>query len=131
MKEKDKNFENIELASIQTLCVLNSQKKYNIHFEFGKNINLEILKNETKQKYFLEQYKKKISRILKIDMDRIIFRDVTYGTINTTFSIIDQSLQEETDIERIRQIENVVEIEKKAMLDELIISPDILDTNSL
>ena len=128
LKEKDKNFENIELASIQTLCVLNSEKKYNIHFDFGKYINLEILKNETKQKYFLDEYKKKISKILKIDMNRIIFRDVTYGTINTTFSIIDQSLQEEKDIEKIKQIENVVEIEKKVMLDELIISPDILDT---
>ena len=71
LKEKDKNFENIELASIQTLCVLNSEKKYNIHFDFGKYINLEILKNETKQKYFLDEYKKKISKILKIDMNRI------------------------------------------------------------
>ena len=41
---------------------------------------------------------------------------------------MDQNLQEETSIERIRQISHVVEIEKKVMMDELIISPDILDT---
>ena len=128
LKEKDKNYENIELSSIQALCALYSQKKYNIHFDFGEVRNLEILKSQTKQKYFLDEYKKKISGILKIDMNRIIFRDVRYGTTDTTFSIIDQSLQEDTDIERIKQIENVVEIEKKSMIDELVISPDILDT---
>ena len=91
LKEKDKNFDNIELSSIQALCSLGSQKKYNIHFDFGEIRNKEIVDDKSEQNNFLEKYKRKIAGILNIDLNRLILRDIRYGTTGTTLSIIDQS----------------------------------------
>ena len=131
LKKKDTNFDKIELSSIQTLFSLGTQRKYEIHFNFGKKRNEEILNNINKQNEFLSTYKKKISDILKIDINRIIFKDVRYGCVKASASFIDQSRREDIEIPRLRQMDNVIDVEKKVMVDEQILSPDILDLKGI
>ena len=131
LKKKDTNFDKIELSSIQTLFSLGTQRKYEIHFNFGKKRNEEILNNINKQNEFLSKYKKKISDILKIDINRIIFKDVRYGCVKASASFIDQSRREDIEIPRLRQMDNVIDVEKKVMVDEQILSPDILDLKGI
>ena len=58
-KEKDKELNNIEAASIQSLFSIGTKKKYEIHFDFGKEKNEKILNNKEEQEKFLIEYKKK------------------------------------------------------------------------
>ena len=127
LKKKDTNFDKIELSSIQTLFSLGTQRKYEIHFNFAKKRNEEILNNINKQNEFLSTYKKKLSDILKIDINRIIFKDVRYGCVKASASFIDQSRREDIEIPRLRQMDNVIDVEKKVIVDQQILSPDILD----
>ena len=126
LKEKDKELDDIELSSLQALFSLGTQRKYYIHFNLGETETYEILKNKSLQLKFLENYKNKISNILKIDINRIILKDVRFGCTQTTFSIVDQSNQEDGRIHRLKGGE-IVEIEKRVMVDEQILSLDILD----
>ena len=75
----------------------------------------------------MEIYKKKISNLLKIDLNRIILRNVKYGTTNPTLVIVDQTRQEDDIIRTIDELDNVVEINKKVLVDNLILSKDILE----
>ena len=128
MKKKIKEFDNLELSSIQTLFSLGSQRKYEIHFDFGKTKNFEILKDTKIQNKFLNKYKNKIAKILNINENRIIFKGVKFGTDTVKLAIIDQSLQEEQNIVNLKdELGNVTEINKKVMIDTLLYSKDILD----
>jgi len=128
MKKKIEEFDNIELSSIQTLFSLGSQRKYEIHFDFGKTKNFEILKDKKIQNEFLNKYKEKIANILNINENRIIFKGVKFGTDTVKLAIIDQSLQEEQNIVNLKdELGNVTEINKKVMIDTLLYSKDILD----
>ena len=128
MKKKIEEFDNIELSSIQTLFSLGSQRKYEIHFDFGKTKNFEILKDKKIQNEFLNKYKEKIANILNINENRIIFKGVKFGTDTVKLAIIDQNLQEEQNIVNLKdELGNVTEINKKVMIDTLLYSKDILD----
>ena len=127
LKEKDKNFDGIELSSLQALFSLGTQRKYYIHFKLGESKTYEILNNKSEQKKFIALYKQKISNLLKIDINRIIFNDIKFGCTQVTCSIVDQSTTEDREISRLREIEDVIEIEKRVIIDEQILSPDILD----
>ena len=128
LKKKEEDFNNIELSSIQALFSLGSQRKYEIHFDFGKTRNLEILKDKKIQNEFLNTYKIKIANLLKINVNRIIFKGVKYGTDTVPLVIIDPTVQEEQKIITLRDsLGNVTEIDKKVMIDNLVYSKDILD----
>ena len=127
LKKKDPNFNNIELCCIQSLFSLGTQRKYEIHFNFGKKENELILKDEKLQNQFLKEYKIKISKILRIDVNRLIFKDVRYGCVQSTLSILEQSSSEDMSISTIYNLENVTAINKKVLVDELLLSPDIFD----
>ena len=126
LKQKDKELDNIELSSLQALFSLGTQRKYYIHFGLGESKTYEILNNKSEQLKFLETYKEKISNILKINKDRIILKDVRFGCTQVTFSIVDQSYHEDGIIHRLKG-GDVIEIEKRVMIDEQILSLDILD----
>ena len=49
-----------------------------------------------------------------------------FGSSQTTFSNVDQTFQEDGIIHRLKD-GNIIEIEKRVMSDEQILSPDILD----
>ena len=126
LKQKDKELDNIELSSLQALFSLGTQRKYYIHFGLGESKTYEILNNKSEQLKFLETYKEKISNILKINKDRIILKDVRFGCTQVTFSIVDQNYHEDGIIHRLKG-GDVIEIEKRVMIDEQILSLDILD----
>ena len=127
LKQKDKNFDKIELCSLQTLFSLGTQRKYEIHFDFGETENELLLKDKNYQIKFLEIYKEKISNKLQIDKKRIILKNIKHGSIQVTFSLIDQTGREDIIISRLNDLDGVIEIEKKVMINEILLSTDILD----
>ena len=127
LKQKDKNFDKIELCSLQTLFSLGTQRKYEIHFDFGETENEKLLGDKNYQIKFLEMYKEKIANKLKIDKKRIILKDVKHGSLKVTFSLIDQTSNEDRTISRLNDLDDVIEIEKRVMIDEILLSPDVLD----
>ena len=126
-KKKDEQFNNIELASLQTYLCLQGQEKYELHFDLGEEYNKKILSNDYEQKLFIDELKINLSKTLKIDKNRIILTNVHHGCFATDCLITKGTKEEErlmyesTDRLRIRKIE------KKKIFDVLLLNSDILD----
>ena len=125
-KKKDKNLNDIELASLQTLFSFGNQKKYELHFDFGQEINEKIINDEKEKEKFLYDYKMKIAEKLNIESDRLILTDVHRGSLGVFFKIINSTLKEVKSIFDLKNCLNIKKVEEKPLLEMLQISPDIL-----
>ena len=129
-KEKDKELNNIEIASIQSLFSIGTKKKYELHFDFGKEKNEKILNDKEEQENFLIEYKKKLCEKLKIKSENIILTDVCHGTVKISAYILEQE-KNENPLSKIRENEckdlHIKRIEQKPILDALEVNEDILD----
>ena len=70
---------------------------------------------------------KKIADKLNIDINRVILKDIRYGSIEEKLAIIDEKKEIEVKIQELKNNRNVIEIIKEVMVNEIILSPDILD----
>jgi len=127
-KNKDNNFKNIELASIQSLFSLCSQKKYEIHFDFGMEKNNKILNDPLEQKEFISKYSSKLSQLLNLNIENLILTDIHPGSVGTYCSIIGPSKEVEKSILKLKGKESITKINQKPLLECLQISKDILDS---
>jgi len=126
-KSKNTKFNNIEMASIQSLIGLGHEKKYEIHFDFGDKENDTILNSEEKKEEFLIKYKQEIANKLKIDINNLIFTNIHRGSVSVDASIVNGTKKEEEELLSLSGSDQIKTIEKKPILEALLISPDILD----
>ena len=127
-KSKDKKFNDIELASIQSFISLGKEKKYEIHFDFGEEQNDEILNDELKKENFLKIWKEEIAKELNINKNNIIFTNVQHGTVCVDAMIVNETKEDKNVLLALQGIKNIKKIEEKPILEALQISPDILDS---
>ena len=124
---KDDTFNNIELASLQTYLCLKDQEKYELHFDFGEELNKKILSNDYDQISFIENLIKDLSDVLKINKNRLILTNVHHGSVAIDLVIIDQTKEEQRlvyiNINRL----NIKKIVRKKIFDVLLLNSDILD----
>ena len=126
-KNKDEKFKDIELSSLQSLFSLGNQKKYELHFDFGDEINKKILNNSKEKEEFLKEWKLKIAKKLEINEDKLIFTDVHSGSLAVHAAIVDPTLENEKAMIGLQNEYKIKKIEEKPMLEILKISPEILD----
>ena len=126
-KKKDENFEKIELASIQSIFTLSDKKKYELHFDFGDDENEKIIKDQKKQKEFLQKYKNKIAEELQLKPENIILTDVHHGSLGVDLSIVDEGKKGFKDVKNLEGKLNM-KAKEKPLLETLQISPEILDS---
>ena len=125
-KKRDEKLKDIELASIQSLFSLGSQKKFELHFDFGKENNLKILNEEEEKEKFLKKWKSILAGKLKIFEDQLILADVHSGNLAVQAAIINSTKENEKAMKELK-IEEIKKIEEKPLLEALQISPEILD----
>lgn len=127
-KKKNEKFKDIELASVQSLFSLGNKNKYELHFDFGENINKKILKEPEEKEKFLEEWKNKLSQTLNIDKEKLILANVQRGSVSVEVVILDSTTeQEKKAVIRLKEISEIKKIKKKPFIDVLQISPEILD----
>ena len=127
-KEKTQKVKCIEYISMQSLFSLMNQKKYEFHFDFGKDLNKKILNDLTEQENFLKIYKNKIAKKLGINPDNFIFTDIHHGCIGVHSSIINPTEDIETKIKNLEGKDFITKVEEKPILEELQIDSSILDS---
>ena len=127
-KKKNEKFKDIELASFQSMVSFNNQKKYELHFNFGNDTNNKILNEPLEKEKFLKEWKTKLAKKLSIIEDRLILTDVHRGSVAVHVVIIDSTKNEEIKIlQESKKIKEITKIDKKPLIDSLIISSEILD----
>jgi len=126
-KKSSKVFKDIELSSIQSLFSLGTQKKYELHFDFGEKENEMILNDPKKQEEFLRKYKKILSKELNLKEDDFIFKDIHRGSLGASLAIIEATDQSENAVKNLEGKNNINKIEEKPLLEALQISNNILD----
>ena len=126
LKKKDEKFKDIELASIQSLFSLGSKKKYELHFDFGNEINKRILNGEEEKEKFLKTWKPILAEKLKISEEQLILTDVHSGSLVFHAAIINSTKENEKAMKELK-IQQIKKIEEKPLLEALQISPEILD----
>ena len=128
-KSKDKKFNDIELASIQSFVSLGKEKKYQIHFDFGEEKNQKILNDALEKENFLQFWKEEIAKELNISKKNIIFTNVHHGSVCVDAMIVNESTEDKSLILVLEKNKNIKKIEEKPILEALQISPDILDSD--
>ena len=126
-KTEEKKFKNIELASIQSLFSLGNQKKYEFHFDFGKEINQKILESKEEQEKFLNEWKTKLSNKLNINSENIILTDVHHGCVGVFGSVVNSTKKQEEAILSLGGFGNITKVGKKPVLESLQINSIVLD----
>ena len=126
-KSKNTKFNDIEMASIQSLISLGNEKKFEIHYEFEHKENDLILNDEEEKEKFIKKYKKEIADKLKIDINNLVFTNIHHGSVSVDVSIVNGTKKEEEALLSLSGNDNIKTIEVKPILGALEISPDILD----
>ena len=126
-KQKNNKFKNIEFASIQSIFSLGTHKKYEIHFDFGEELNAKILNDQIIQEKFISIYSNKISKFLNTDIDNLILTDLNPGSVKAHLSIINPTKEMEKNICKLEGKENIKKIKVRPLIECLQISREILD----
>ena len=126
-KKKDEQIQKVELASIQSIFTLTSQKKYDLHFDFGAEENKNIINDPIKKEEFIKKYKEKIAKKLNIEEKNIILTDIQKGSVTAKLSIVNEGENKSKYMEQLKELEHIKEVEEKPLLESLQISPAILD----
>ena len=127
-KKENEEFENIELASLQSLVSFGNQKKYELHFELGKAKNKDIIYNQYNQESFVKDMKSTIAQKLNILHDNLILTDVHHGCVGMHSVILDSTSENEEQMELLINDPNlhITRINKKPFIEALEINPRIL-----
>ena len=128
MDKNRKKFDDMELASIQSLFCLINQQKYILHFDFGEENNLKILNDILEQEQFIKEMKLKISSSLKINIDKLILADIHEGCVAFILYLLNPTNDEVEAMKKAKYLKNCIKVELKPLLDELYLSPSILDS---
>ena len=126
-KKASDDYKNLELASIQSLFSLGTQKKFVFHFNFGKEKDEEILNSPEKQEEFIKTYKPKIAKELNIDENNLIFKDIHRGCLGVSCVQVESSEESEKSLLNLQGKFNIEKVEEKSLLETLQISSNILE----
>ena len=126
-KKSNEEYKNLELASIQSLFSLGNQKKFVLHFNFGKEEDENILKSPEKQEDFIKVYKPLIAKEINIDENNLIFKDIHRGCLGVSFVQVESSEESDKSLLNLQGKFNIEKIEEKSLLETLQISSNILD----
>ena len=127
--KSSENYKNLELASVQSLFILGTQKKYELHFNFGEEENEKILNYPVIHKDFIKKYKPLIAKELKIEEDNLIFQDIHRGSVAVSCLQFKSSIDLEHSIPALKGKYNIENVEQKPLLETIQISSNILDIN--
>ena len=126
-KKSNEEFKNLELASVQSLFSLGNQKKFVLHFNFGKEEDENILKSPEKQEDFIKVYKPLIAKEINIDENNLIFKDFHRGCVGVSCVQVESSEESDKSLLNLQGKFNIEKIEEKSLLETLQISSNILD----
>ena len=127
-KKKDNKIKKIELASIQSIFTLGTQKKYELHFDFGKENNEKILNDEKEKEKFITKYKEIIAKKLNIKSEKLIFTDVHHGCVGIYVSNADSNKETNEKLKKlVEELSFIEKVDEKPLLEAVQISPEILD----
>ena len=126
-KKASEDYQNLELASTQSLFSLGTQKKYELHFTFSEKENEEILNSPEKQEAFIKIYKPLIAKELNIEEKNLILKDFHRGCVAVSCSPVESNENSDIDIQNLQGKFNIEKVNEKSLLDALQISSNILD----
>ena len=126
-KKSNEEFKNLELASMQSLFSLGNQKKFVLHFNFGKEEDENILKSPEKQEDFIKVYKPLIAKEINIDENNLIFKDFHRGCVGVSCVQVESSEESDKSLLNLQGKFNIEKIEEKSLLETLQISSNIFD----
>lgn len=124
--KKDTYFNNIEISSLIPLFCLGTIKKYQIWFDFGEEQNQNIINIQEERNNFLKNWKFKISKILKINENNLIFTNLHQNSMSVCASIINENIDDKI-INLLESQHFITKVEKKPIIESIQLSPDILD----
>ena len=113
---------------------MSDKKKYNLHFDFGKNKNQKILNDADERKKLHDQLRKKLSQEYKIKEEDIIITFPRKGSYQVTiiFQSKDFELSEKDLLKKFKnekgELGKLKNIEKGIILDGCKLSKDLLDS---
>ena len=109
------------------LFTLVNQKKYELIFDFGEEKIKEIMTSLNPIRTFKKEYKKIIAEKLEVEKKNIIFSDIQEGSLRVHLKIRNNNKKDSEIIDRLKGIENLKKVNIKPLLEELRVSPEILD----
>ena len=130
-KKSSEDYKNLELASVQSLFILGTQKKYEFHLNFGEEENEKILNYPELQNKFIKKYKQLIAKELKIDEKYLILQDIHRGSLAFSFLQIKSPIDLRNSISNLKGKYNIENIEQKPLLETIQISSNILDFDNI
>ena len=136
-KTNDKEFKNMELASLNSLITLGDKKNYELYFDYGEEKNKEIINNELEKEKLKYIFKSELSSKLNITKDEIIVFIEEYEDIvdkkkilKFQFTIPNQTKDFTEEINKYaKENKNIVKTNMKQIIDAIKISPALLDPN--
>ena len=135
-RTKDKEFKNIEIASLNSLIALGDKKSYEIFYNYGEEKNKQIINDEIEKEKIKYNFKLDLSRHLNINKDEIILFIESYEDIyekkillKFQFSFPNQAKDYTNEIkEFIKKDNNIVKLNENKIIDAIQISPELLDS---
>ena len=88
--EKEADEENKDVAATNLQFMINglsSKQKLDVHFDYGKKKNEQILNDPVEQKKFLDDWKRNLSEKLGVPVNDIIITNIKEGSIDVNFMI--------------------------------------------
>lgn len=88
--EKETDEENKDVAATNLQFMINglsSKQKLDVHFDYGKKKNEQILNDPVEQKKFLDDLKRNLSEKLGVPVEDIIITNIKEGSIDVNFMI--------------------------------------------
>ena len=131
--EIEKNISNSELSNLSIQMVssgLATQTKYELHLDFGKNLNTMILLNKgSEKKKFFNSLKKILSEDLNIDEKDINLFGLKSGSVKTNVSFRGKEIEPKRIEKSLKRLKNCkkVEVIPKVLLEGCLLSPELFD----
>ena len=136
-KTKDKQFKNMEIASVNSLITLGNKKSYELFYDYGEERNKKIINDEIEKEKLMNNFKLELAKRLNIGKEEIILFIEPYDDIyekkillKFSFSIPTQTKDFTEELNKFaNENNNIVKLNKKQILDAIQISPELLDPN--
>ena len=127
-KEIDHKYKDIELASITHLFLLGNRKKYELSFDFGEEMNQNIINIPEVRNKFLKNYKIIISKIVNINVDDFILTNNQEDSLKFIALIINEKKEHrEKMIALSKQYNFIKKVEERPLFEIAKISNNIFD----
>ena len=136
-KTQDKQFKNIELASLNSLISLGNQKQYEIFFDYNEEKINKIINDVVEKEKFCSKLKLKLATKFKISKDEIIFNELERYEdlekkktfLKISFSVLNEAQDFTKELKEFIKEEKDIEIKLnyKSLIEALEFSPELLD----